>query len=162
MPTFTWCHTHQYDSAVRSLFINALTTDYISHSEIQYGRAVNANEWQSDLDTQFQSDIDLAIAEDEPEYAMAIVLENNILLGAAFVRYTQAAIHFATLDDLMMAPQARGSGLGGQFLSWIEKEIKQQGINHIFLESGIRNQGAHHFFEKHGFTPVSVTMLKTL
>lgn len=162
MFTFTWCQTHEYDDEIKSLFLTSLSTDYISHSEIQCGRAINPQSWHKNLAEQFQSDLDASIAIDEPAYALAIALEDTTLLGVAFISYTQAAIHYATLDDLMMSPKARGKGVGSQFLHWIETEIKQKGTNHIFLESGIRNKNAHHFFEKHGFTPVSVTMLKEL
>lgn len=162
MFSFIWCKTHQYDDEIKKLFLSSLTADYISHSEIQCGRAINTKSWQNNLDSQFQSDLDAAIDDSEPALSVAIALQNDVLLGAAFISYTKAAIHYATLDDLMISEKARGMGLGTEFLHWIEIEIKNKGIKHLFLESGIRNKNAHHFFEKHGFTPVSVTMLKEL
>lgn len=162
MFAFSWCKTHDYDDAIKDLFLTSLTPDYISHSEIQEGRAININQWHSNLKGNIQSDINNAVSDKHPHYAMAVALQENKFMGVAFVSETQAAIHYATLDDLMISTQARGMGLGGKFLDWIEKEIKNKGINHLFLESGIRNHGAHHFFEKHQFIPVSVTMLKKL
>lgn len=162
MPTFLWCKTHQYDSAITNLFLNTITTDYISHSEIQYGRAISTQQWHQHIAQQFQSELDNAISSQISDQEIAISLDEEKLLGVAMLSYTKAAIYFATLDDLIISSQARGMGIGSQFIDWIEHEMKIKGINHLFLESGIQNQSAHHFFEKKGFTPVSVTMMKKL
>lgn len=69
---------------------------------------------------------------------------------------------YTEIEDMMVAPDFRGHGVGHAFMEWISGESLKRNIQRIFLESGITNEHAHHFFDQVGFNKVSVVMLKTL
>lgn len=162
MLTFSWCHDTHFKQEILDLFISNLSTNYISHSELQEGRAIDKTHWHPQLADKIAEDITRSIDPKHPSFLLAVGIENNQLLAAAFITLSTTNIPYATLEDMVVSPLTRGKGIGQQFFTWIEQECRTKGIQRLFLESGIQNQGAHHFFEKAGFAPVSVTMMKEL
>ncbi|MGH6933051.1 MAG: GNAT family N-acetyltransferase [Dongiaceae bacterium] len=55
------------------------------------------------------------------------------------------------LDDLYLAPEARGRGLGRQALEFLEGEALQLGIGVLHLEVGRDNARAQALYEASGF-----------
>ncbi len=52
------------------------------------------------------------------------------------------------IEDIYIKPQFRGTGLGGQFLNYIEEKYE----GHVFrLEAEEENENAVHVYRKHGF-----------
>lgn len=67
------------------------------------------------------------------------------------------------IDELCIETKYQGKGLGTSFLKKIEKKIKEQKIETIFLQTG-RDIPAYHFYKKNGFTTVDdlITLVKNV
>jgi GNAT superfamily N-acetyltransferase len=55
------------------------------------------------------------------------------------------------LDDLYLAPEARGRGLGRQVMIFLEGEARRLGIRALHLEVGRENVRANRLYEAAGF-----------
>lgn len=55
------------------------------------------------------------------------------------------------LDDLFLLPEARGRGLGGEVLAFVQEAARAKGAVQIFLEVEDANERAFAFYEHHGF-----------
>jgi GNAT superfamily N-acetyltransferase len=164
---FTWCHDHTQVTPVTALFLDNLSTNYISHSELQYGRADAPGKWSKTLPETLAKDIAAAIdnTPDTAHLRLATAYADKTLLGVAFISIDteKATSHpFATIEDMVISPAARGQGIGRLLLDWVSTELGAEGIQRLFLESGIGNDAAHHFFEREGFQQISVVMMKAL
>ena len=157
---------------ITALFLSAVHPHYISHGDIMEGRAEGPGRWSEDLREIHAAEISHTQLESgpfvSPGMRLAIATDGEILLGFAAVAYVQfdargeAPVHYARIDDIVVAPDARRRGVGSRLITWVEQQLHQSGIRRVFLESGINNHGAHQFFERHGFSVTSVTMLKDL
>ncbi len=63
----------------------------------------------------------------------------------------------AWLEDMVVAPQVRGQGVGGQLLDHALSFARSQGCRRVTLLTDGDNQVAHRFYQKQGF--VSSTMV---
>lgn len=162
-----WCHDSAQAPAILALFMGQLSAHYISHSELQSPRAMAPGQWSPDLAGHMACEIEAALAPspDSASQRIATAHQGDALVGVAFVSLDEARrapTSFATLDDLVVSPTARGQGLGKALFDWVCTQLKAQGVQRLFLESGIGNHGAHRLFERLGCQPVSVTMMKEL
>jgi N-acetylglutamate synthase-like GNAT family acetyltransferase len=162
---FSWCTSPQLAADITSLFVANMHTDYISHTELQGGRALSRRVWRPDLADIMQQEIHHTLSAGLAHERVAIGQSNgNIVCAALLSIDTQHIAHspYATMEDVVLSPQVRGQGLGQHFITWMETELTLLGIKRLFLESGINNHHAHHFFEHQGFSPLSVVMMKEL
>jgi GNAT superfamily N-acetyltransferase len=164
--TVAWCGTPSRAAELAAFFACNVGTDYISHAELQGGRALSPTEWRSNLTGILRAEIDarLATAPSGPAgQPIAVAEEGGTLLALAFVTFAGTApAPFAIVEDLIVAPQTRGRGVGKTMLDWIAAEARARGIRRLFLESGFKNERAHDFFEREGFRPTSVVMMREL
>ena len=58
----------------------------------------------------------------------------------------------AWLEDMVVAPQARGRGIGSQLLSKAIALARSQGCKRITLLTDGSNEAAQHFYAQHGFS----------
>lgn len=68
------------------------------------------------------------------------------------------AIRDDELDQLFVAPQARGSGLAAGLLADGEKRLAAQGITRAHLLCVIENHRAARFYARHGWTNMGVSV----
>ena len=61
-----------------------------------------------------------------------------------------------------MLPEHRGSGLGKQFMSWINNYVKGLGSNSIELNTYVQNYPSHKFYYNEGFEILGYHFLKKL
>lgn len=163
----SWCSDPPQAQAMTALFLQQLSPDYLSHSELQEQRAIAIGEWRPDLPAIFETQLreTLALAPATADARVAVARTDGTLAGFALVSIDdtrRAARSFATLDDLVVDARFQSMGLGGQLFDWVCAELQRCGIQRLFLESGIANTRAHDFFHARGCTTVSVTMLKEL
>lgn len=164
---FHWCRDAAKARALARLFSGNLTSNYISHSELQGPRAINPDQWVGNVAEVIEADLLRRIANplDAPPGEMttltAHLSENGADIAVFLLTFSRTAHHpYAILEDMMVDPAARSHGHGSRFLHWIEAECARRGIHRMFLESGITNDHAHHFFEREGFKKVSVVMMR--
>jgi GNAT superfamily N-acetyltransferase len=159
-----WCNDRSQVDHLAEFFERNVTQSYISHSELQFGRAEAPDKWIDNLVAQFRTEI----AERVPcvpgaTLRVASAYSGDELVGIAYVTFDASVpIPFLVLEDIVVDQQKRGSGIGQKILDWIFAQARQEGIKRAFLESGKDNHDAHHFFERNGFQQVSVVMMADL
>jgi GNAT superfamily N-acetyltransferase len=151
---------------VATLFVRHAEPSYISHSELQVGRALAPGAWADDLRAKVYRLAERAVATppDAPEgIRLATLMAEGQVYGFAFVAFASGPdAPYATLEDLLVVPDGRGRGLGGRLLTWIALECRARGMRRLFLESGVLNHRAHEFFERQGFRQTSIVMMRDL
>ncbi len=161
-----WCRDPGKAEAIADFFVAHADPSYISHSELQFGRAAAPGHWSEDLHAMLVGEARRAIAHmdgDGPGTRLALAGQGDTIAGLAFVSFvTRSRAPFAVLDDLLASPDMRGRGLGRTLLDWICDECRNRGFDRLFLESGIDNHHAHRFFERQGFAQTSVVMMRAL
>lgn len=166
--SFSWCHDATLEDALCALYLDHVSADYISHSELQGERADAPGSWSANLPQVIRSEIRAALShhwEQGDSSLLAIARDGQRLVGMAMVSVAtrqRAARSFAALDDLVLLPAARGTGVGSALVEWIASELRSHGIVRLFLECGVRNLPAQQFFKGRGFQQVSVVMLREL
>lgn len=56
------------------------------------------------------------------------------------------------IDELYVEPKFRGQGLGDKIISFLEQELRTNGLKVLYLEVSHENQIAQKLYRKHGFT----------
>lgn len=160
-----WCENKDEVLQAVTLFIENTSPDYISHGEVQSGRASNFSQWSPDLATVLHREFSMSFEPtgDEGSFKLAIAYLSQRPAGILFVQFMQSAPKpYIIIQDLVIAREFRNKGLGKKLLNWLEYSLKEMGIKLLFLESGINNHGAHAFFETNGFSVSSKIMVKEL
>jgi GNAT superfamily N-acetyltransferase len=161
-----WCGTAGRARELADFFADNVGPEYISHAELQGGRALSPTEWRPDLREVLRAELEARLATATPgptSQPVAIAEDAGVLAALAFVTFAGAApVPFAIVEDLIVGPAARGRGVGKAMLDWIAGEARTRGIRRLFLESGLTNERAHAFFEREGFRPTSVVMMREL
>ena len=159
-----WCSTSSQADRLASFFAANVTPEFISHAELQTGRALSTTEWSPGLKDILKREIEQRLSETESLKKVAAVHQDNDLVGIAYVSFNfDVPVPFAILEDVVVRGDKRGSGIGRTFLNWILERAKEAGARRVFLESGKENHAAHHFFEQGDvFRPISVVMMAEL
>jgi GNAT superfamily N-acetyltransferase len=149
-----------------TFFVGNLDLKYISHGEIQSGRATNHKKWNGDIINIITTELSdaslIPISKKDGTY-IALSRLNGKLVAMAILRvFTTNLKSYIQLEDIVVSEEKRGTGVGFDLLKWVEMEVSAIGINEIFLESGKDNADAHNFFIKNGFQEISKTFYKTL
>lgn len=147
---------------VRSLarfFVNNVTREYISHGELQSARAESRGSWSGSLEDVVADEICKRLNND----LIALVGKAKSRIAAiALIGVTVTPTRYLTLEDLIVADDERGHGIGTAMLAAVEQEAIARDAGTIFLECGMENLSAHGFFSRSGFRPCSITFLKHL
>ncbi len=160
-----WCTDPALAGPLASFFVESVDPSYISHGEIEGGRATAQGCWASDLEARIRRELELALAPKAHEPAKRIALARR---GQAILALSVVSLHdpgrprYAVIEDLVVTRDERGRGLGAAVLAFTESWLRATGVRRVLLESGVENQQAHEFFARHGFVTCSVTMLKEL
>jgi len=162
-----WAEQSDSAAVIADFFTANADVDYISHSELQGGRAVMPGQWHPDLRQMIHAQAEFILnnaTHDGTHDEIACAWLGNVLVAIAFISFTTNSRHarFAVLEDMIVAPETRGMGIGKHFLEWIADHAKICGAQRLFLESGQANIAAHHFFERAGFTQTSIVMVRDL
>jgi GNAT superfamily N-acetyltransferase len=160
-----WCCDPAVAAPTAALFAAHAEPSYISHSELQFGRAITLDAWAKDLQERVRHLAEWAVA--APPDAidgmrLATLTNSGRLEGFAFVRFVSGPTPYATLEDLLIVPDGRSRRRGARFVAWIVEECRTRGMQRLFLESGVLNQRAHDFFERQGFRQTSIVMMRDL
>lgn len=141
-------------------FISNVDPSYISHSELQQGRAVATDRWSPHLVPALEQKMLQAL---QPNGGKRLFVARS-LNDATVVGLAQLEMNgpFAILADIIVRRDCRHSGIGDTMLGWAEEAAKAAGATKLFLESGAANASAHGFFASRGFADVSRVMLKDL
>ncbi len=151
---------------VAEFFVSNVDVDYISHQEIQCGRALSVAQWAPDLREMLISEVQEIWnfgGDTDCKKGMVEARIGTTLVGMAIVTWhPNARTPYAWGEDMVVCRDEREKGAGRQMMKWIEAELLKKGIRQLFLESGQANQKAHAVFERSGFSTCSVVMMKSL
>ena len=92
------------------------------------------------------------------------------ILGYASLLYTVSALDepdeiphaYACVGDLAVLESHRGKGIGGRLLADCEARARQSGQSWLRLGVLAGNAAARRFYERHGLTPLLLTLEKQL
>jgi len=85
------------------------------------------------------------------------------LIGMVNLLYTISTAlgaRVAILEDMVVAPSERNTGIGTQLIESAIESAKQAGCRRITLLTDHHNQAAQRFYAKHGFTGSSMIPLR--
>jgi GNAT superfamily N-acetyltransferase len=165
-----WCTDPGRAHELAQFFVDNITPDYISHSELQGDRALDIGKWQPGLADIVAREIEGRVA----EYGASIetmttsypVLEarsDGQLVGIALVSFFRdAPVPYSILEDIAVEESSRERGFGKAIVDWVSREAEVLGCVRLFLESGVSNHRAHELFERQGFSTCSIVMMKRL
>ncbi|MBN8943831.1 MAG: GNAT family N-acetyltransferase [Rhizobiales bacterium] len=160
-----WCTDPGMAETITRFFVAHVDAAYISHQELQEGRALAPGAWNPDLAGIIAEEVQAILASDGQDRAIAVARNGETLVGLALMSFRpvdKAPGCYAVVDDLIVSPEARGLGLGRHMVDWLAREARERGATRLFLESGIHNNRAHGFFEKQGFAKLSTVMMREL
>jgi len=154
--------------ALTQLFTSNLTSEYISHSELQGYRARLPGKWVKNIKDTLRKEIAARLK--QPRRGLPTgrnwtgvvqAHEGRRLVGIALITISRnSAVPFGIIEDIVIDKKSRDGGRGELIMDWINKQMLNVGIKRLFLESGIRNERAHHLFQRMGFTPISIVMMR--
>lgn len=91
-----------------------------------------------------------------PEIGEILVArENGEMMGMVNLLYTVSTAlgaPVALLEDMVVAPEARGGGLGSRLLAHAIATARIHGCRRITLLTDVENHSARRFYERQGFT----------
>ena len=142
------------------LFVENIDEAYISHGEMQIGRALSPSEWAENLFDQVREEII------ELESQSIVILpccrnKEGKLIGWGICSLNMK-FKYAELEDLIVKSDRRQQGIGKLLVESCEQYAKDHDITQIFLESGVLNYAAHSFFSKNGYKKCSYVFRKSL
>lgn len=150
-----WLNDPQLIDSLVELFLAGSKGNYISHSELQEGRAVAPDAWAPNLPDILRAEFDEVIR--SPLYRganAALVYSDDRVAGYALIEYSEDG-KYATLSDIVIHPEVRNMRLGRRLANWVLDQLKAAGIREVYAESNIHNEGAHNFMQRLGFETIS-------
>jgi GNAT superfamily N-acetyltransferase len=164
-----WCSESNEAALLGKFFADNVSPSYISHSELQGPRALDANHWQPDLPQIIADEIrgrvhEAKLVDSDHDSKPVFVAEMaGEVVGLGMVSFFPTAREpYAILEDIVVARDRRDLGIGKQLLAWVEDAVRSVGCKQLYFESGRHNHRAHEFFEKEGFSIFSVVMVKPI
>jgi GNAT superfamily N-acetyltransferase len=99
----------------------------------------------------------LSMIVDDPALgAILLARERDRLLGMVNLLYTVSTAlgcRVALLEDMVVAPDARGRGIGSHLLATAITHARAAGCGRITLLTDTDNVPAQRFYRRHGFVP---------
>jgi ribosomal protein S18 acetylase RimI-like enzyme len=162
--TFAWADKDADHSALADFFVRNVDPQYISHSEMQYGRAIDEQTWNPELRArlveEFAASCNGGVSPDQVDGVVVGRRTNEVVLVAVVYVHFETPVPFAVLEDIVVKRECRRHGIATAYLRWIEFHVRALHIQRLFLESGLDNDSAHQFFEHAGFKQCSIVMSK--
>ncbi len=91
-----------------------------------------------------------------PEVGMVLVVRKQRkiigMINILFTISTALGGRVVVLEDMVVMPNERGSGIGSRLLTAVIDTAKEQGCKRITLLTDSNNKLVHQFYKKHGFT----------
>lgn len=91
--------------------------------------------------------------------------ENNKILGYIYF-YIEKNISwfkikkYGFLDEICVSPKYRGKGIAKSLLSFVQKYLKNKGINYILLKTSLDNELAKKTWQAYGFKEQMILWVK--
>ena len=103
---------------------------------------------------------------DNPDLGIVLAARNgDTVVGMVNLLYTISTAlgeKVALLEDLVVAPQARGAGIGSQLLTQAIAAARAGGCKRITLLTDRANEAAHRLYKRHGFAASTMMPMRLL
>jgi N-acetylglutamate synthase-like GNAT family acetyltransferase len=144
-----------------------VSPDYVSHIEIQLGRARRDWTWSENLVSLLVEEFSSALSPQKTQanqFRAFSGTENDELVCVGIVGFScpTGAESYAVIEDFVVHSEKRGAQLGTKALEWVEASATELGIGMLFCETGASNVTAQRFFQQRSFRPTSVVFKKIL
>ncbi|KAA3641498.1 MAG: GNAT family N-acetyltransferase [Bacteroidetes bacterium] len=140
--TVDWITDVSQVPALAQLFIHNSKENYISHGEIQVGRAISDKEWAEDIKEQMEKEFKEALEASPfgPSHLVGASYKNEYI-GLILLEYTEfPGGWFATLSDIVVDSRFRNRDLGEKMVKWVTEHLKSMGsINYLPRVTSIMN-----------------------
>jgi GNAT superfamily N-acetyltransferase len=101
-----------------------------------------------------------------PEIGFILVAKDeHSTLGMVNILYVVSTFlgeRAGLLEDMIVAPRARGAGIGGRLLDRAIATARQQGCKRMTLLTDVTNESAQRFYRHHGFAPSPMVPLRLM
>ena len=103
---------------------------------------------------------------ERPEAGCILVArQDGVVAGMCNLLYTESTAlgaRVALLEDVVVAPHARGGGVGTRLLQGAIDTARAEDCRRITLLADRHNEGAHRFYQRHGFAPSDMVPMRLL
>jgi ribosomal protein S18 acetylase RimI-like enzyme len=140
--------------ALVEVFWACFTPAYVSHTEVQEGRAAPDGSPRPEAREKLRAELPLLLA-GFPQGVLVAQQQGRIVGFVAGAIVNHGDRDFGLVNDLCVLQEARRHGVGTALLRQACEAFRQAGIVTVFLESNLRNHTAHQLFEQCGFRPIS-------
>lgn len=147
---------------VRAIFTACFTLAYVSHGEIQDGRATPAGHPLPQAADLLEREV-VSSMEAFTEGGLLVAEVGGEVIGFLATTLHRGQVAFATCNDLCVLPDHRRSGVATELVNRALAALRSRNIRLVFAESALSNPGAHRLLvEALGFRPVSQVFLRCL
>ncbi len=165
-PEIAWCADGGQAGVLARFMAGNIDPVYISHGELQDGRALDPQRWSPGLEGILAEEMSAFMshpASEPPGGRVAVARIAGAVVAVLLVEvFRDGPVCYAVLHDLVVDRGLRGQGIGALCLAWAERQLGQEWAGRIFLESGTENHRAHAFFSRAGFRQCSLVMFKDI
>ena len=133
------------------LFIKKANVDYITHIEIEEGRAISTTQWSDNLKDVLKKEL----LESCTDLRLITISDDEEINGYALLRFNEDSI---IIEDIIVNKK----GLGKELILWIENYSKMVGFKRLIGDVGCRNEVAKSFMSKLGFQEQTITYVKNI
>ncbi len=97
-------------------------------------------------------------------YRLLAAWKISDVVGLAGYRMTENMVRgpFCYVDDLVVLPSERRSGLGARLLDEVAAFARAEGIDALVLDTGLDNLLGQRFYFRYGMLPAAMRFAKTL
>ena len=103
---------------------------------------------------------------DNPDVGLILVArQKNQIVGMENLLFTVSTAlgeRVALLEDLVIAPNQRGNGIGSQLLKQTIETARLHNCHRITLLTDLANESAQRFYRKHGFSFSAMIPMRVL
>lgn len=97
-----------------------------------------------------------------PDYVLYVAEEGGAVVGTFALLVMDNLGHMgapsAVIEDVVVAPQRQGSGVGGAMMRFAMAKAAEKGCYKLVLSSNAKRVQAHHFYENLGFRRHGVSL----
>jgi len=154
MINYIWLRDETKVDELVDLFLNNTTEDYITHIEIQEGRADEDGTWSANLRDTLKHQFYVAIK--KSNILVAIDINTDVILGFVSVLYNED--NTITVEDIVSTQK----GIGTKLLNVVEENVRGYEYKMIIGDVGPNNERAKRFMEANGYTAKTIVYTKNI
>ncbi|WNN71456.1 aminoalkylphosphonate N-acetyltransferase [Kluyvera cryocrescens] len=102
---------------------------------------------------------------EDPNLHYQLALQDGNVVGMISL-HLQFHLHHANwigeIQELVVMPKVRSSGIGSQLLAWAEETARDQGAEMTELSTSTQRVNAHRFYQREGYVPSHLRFTKAL